>query len=115
MKIQKRRYNNVRTDRDKHNGASGAFEEANALPVANICYVSDLDPAVETGKLETCGLRRTEGGLYIKDGEIKFDKYLESDGSQYIITDVIPNKDTKIVLICPLSAGTKRRWCLDQE
>ena len=25
MKIQKRRYNNAHTNRDKHNGASGAF------------------------------------------------------------------------------------------
>lgn len=25
--------------------------EANALPVANICYVSNLDPAVGVGKL----------------------------------------------------------------
>ena len=27
------------------------LEEANALPVANICYVSDLDPAGGVGKL----------------------------------------------------------------
>lgn len=27
------------------------LEKANALPVANICYVSDLDPAAEIGKL----------------------------------------------------------------
>ena len=27
------------------------LEEANALPVANICYVSDLDPAAGIGKL----------------------------------------------------------------